>query len=397
MNLPQPHLLQRLGFKGHVASIRTQLLCSIACTTLPLAALHADTIVTSDTTQNGGAFPVSPPILFITHSNNPTLTLTNSASAIWPGAAIIGYLDGESGNLEILGGSGMINAGTPGTPIGVYAGVLVNQAEAYIGLGTNSTGTALVSGTGSQWHGFALFNGFYGSGQLTIENGGTVTNVLGVLGYAPSAHGSVQITGPGAQWSVSGQLVVGNAGPGELTVENSGRLFTAQTLVGAFSNSSSSVLVTGSDSIWTNAGSLTIGNNGASSNTVTITDQALLKQNSASLSFSLGGGTDNYLRLDGGYFAWQGDNTSNVIDLVSDGFFQVWDGADWVNADGSFLFDFGYFATDAEALDFTGYNGLGGYTILTTVPEPGTWALLGLGLTTLLLRRRRKGGSPDSR
>lgn len=389
MKTSPPSLLQHFGFKGSTAWMRKHLLCSIACATTPFSALQADTVVTTNTVQNGGMFPVTPPMLFISHSNDPTLTLTNGAGAVWPGSAVVGYLAGESGNLQILAGSGMIPAGTPGTPIGVYAGVLIHQAEAYIGLGTNSSGKVLVSGTNSQLQSFALFNGFYGSGELTVENGGFVSSVVSVLAYAPFASGSALITGPGSRWSVMGQLIVGSSGPGELTVENGGSLSSAQTIVGATNNSSSSVLVTGSNSIWTNTGSLTIGNYGASSNTVTISDQALFKQNSASLSLSVGGGTDNYLRLDGGYFAWQGNNTSNVSGLLSGGFIQVWDGLDWVDADGSFLFDFGYFATDAEALDFTGYNGLGGYTILTTVPEPGTWALLVLGAAVLFLKLRR--------
>lgn len=54
-------------------------------------------------------------------------------------------------------------------------------------------------------------------------------------------------------------------------------------------------------------------------------------------------------------------------------------------------FDLGYFATGEAAQEFTGYTGLGGYTILTTaVPEPGICVLIGLGAAVLLIFRRPK-------
>lgn len=53
-------------------------------------------------------------------------------------------------------------------------------------------------------------------------------------------------------------------------------------------------------------------------------------------------------------------------------------------------YSYTYFATNADARAFTGYDNLGGYTVLTPIPEPGAWSLLGLGGLGILFFRRRK-------
>lgn len=151
--------------------------------------------------------------------------------------------------------------------------------------------------------------------------------------------------------------------------------------------------VTGSGSQWLNTGNLRLGNNpSASGNALTIADGGLVKVGG---SLTVGGGTNNFLRLDRGFFALLNDQTSTVSNFITGGKVQTLSGTDWTVNKTPANFLLGYYATDEAAQAVTGYGGLGGYTILTTaaVPEPTTscMALTGLacGGYTMWRRRRR--------
>lgn len=158
------------------------------CPALLLAgamSLHgADTVITSNTTWNGGTHdPDQDAVLLISHgSNDPTLMLLNSASASWEGATVIGNRDGESGNLVIQSGSTVSNTGA-WAELGLYDDINVERGTGYIGLNIGSTGAVSVEGTGSMWTnsgdlilgGSSLTNETTGEGELAIEDGGIVS------------------------------------------------------------------------------------------------------------------------------------------------------------------------------------------------------------------------------
>ncbi|MFH1496891.1 MAG: hypothetical protein ABII82_03600, partial [Verrucomicrobiota bacterium] len=129
-------------------------------------------------------------------------------------------------------------------------------------------------------------------------------------------------------------------------------------------------------------------------NSLTVADGALVVVDGL---FSVSGGSEdsNFLRLDGGYLAWFGNRATELSQLLETGSIQAWDGESWIDADGSSLFDFGYFVNNEDAFAFTGYEGLGGYTILTAaaVPEPSAFATLaGCGALVVALSLRRASG-----
>ncbi|MDI4665373.1 autotransporter domain-containing protein, partial [Xanthobacter autotrophicus] len=141
--------------------------------------------------------------------------------------------------------------------LNVQSGGSVTGANVYIGNTTGSTGTATITGTGSQLTSTTnLIVGSSGTGALTVQNGGNVgsSNVIYVgnntgsngtlnvqsggsvtgasvyIGNNSGSNGSATITGAGSQLTASTSLSVGSSGTGALTVSDSGAVSTTGTL-----------------------------------------------------------------------------------------------------------------------------------------------------------------------
>src|SRR6266704_2622524 len=113
------------------------------------------------------------------------------------------------------------------------------------GVPTNSTSTridtitpnATVVGTaGAQATGLRV--GVFGAGALTIQNGGTVNNTLGIFADQAGSSGTATVDGAGSTWTNSSDFYVGHAGSGTLTIRNGGALSNVHGFVGNFSGSS---------------------------------------------------------------------------------------------------------------------------------------------------------------
>jgi len=130
----------------------------------------------------------------------------------------------------------------------------------------NSKGTATVTGTGSTWTNTDSLNvGSSGDGTLIVTNGGAVTSTDGHVGSAPSAKGSVTVRGAGSSWNMTGDLFLGAQGTGKLTIENGGSVSSNSGNIGRAGGppfGSGLVTVTGAGSTWTNTNELRVGNNG---------------------------------------------------------------------------------------------------------------------------------------
>lgn len=271
-----------------------------------------------------------------------------------------------------------------------------------IGFSDGSSGSVTVTGEGSTWTNSGdLTIGWDGSGEMLISNGGTVTSSSGRIGAFTGSSGSVTVTGTGSTWTNSGGLTIGEAGSGELLISEGGAVSSTNGFIGWSSATSASVIVTGAGSTWTHSGILFIGDSGLDefgdpipgrdgTRELVVSGNALVTIEDITI-----GSLDSFLRLDGGFFAWQGDNLTSLDDFLTDGEIQVWnmEAEAWENANGNPLFSFGYFATNAEALAFSGYEDLGGYTILTStaIPEPRYYAiLLSISGCMLFFARRRR-------
>ena len=112
--------------------------------------------------------------------------------------------------------------------------------------------------------------GANGTGMLTIQTGGTLTNSFGTIGNLPGGRGTVTVTGAGSSWSNTGSLVVGGQGMGTLTIQDGGTVTSSGGSVGLSAGSIGTVTVTGPGSSWINgpSGGLNIGSFGTGTLTI---------------------------------------------------------------------------------------------------------------------------------
>jgi T5SS/PEP-CTERM-associated repeat protein len=151
---------------------------------------------------------------------------------------------------------GNTSAGT----LAVDDGSVLSSLNATLGDAAGATGTATITGVGSQWiNGFPLYVGDFGSGTLRVEAGGQVRSAGGYLGNLPGSAGIATITGPGSTWTNSAELYVGRSGSGALRVEAGGQVISAAGLVGDIAYSTGTATVTGLGSQWAAGAALLVG------------------------------------------------------------------------------------------------------------------------------------------
>jgi T5SS/PEP-CTERM-associated repeat protein len=96
-------------------------------------------------------------------------------------------------------------------------------AWAVLGLGQNSTASAIVSGQGSSWTGMGFFLvGVGGAASVEITNGASVRSEEGNVGMDSGSTGTVTVSGAGSTWSTHFELCVGLSGEGSLAIADGG-------------------------------------------------------------------------------------------------------------------------------------------------------------------------------
>jgi T5SS/PEP-CTERM-associated repeat protein/autotransporter-associated beta strand protein len=156
-----------------------------------------------------------------------------------------GVIVGRSGNgiLNVRNGGTLITADGFDPTVSVFA-----NGDSMVGYDTMSTGTVEIDGAGSAWiNNKNLYVGWLGSGSLSISDGATVNNHLGVIGSAlvdSGSSGSVVVDGVGSTWINRSSLTVGD-GAGTLIVSNGGRVSAKSGFLGSNGNSSGVVTVDG--------------------------------------------------------------------------------------------------------------------------------------------------------
>lgn len=157
--------------------------------------------------------------------------------------------------------------------LAVDAGSTLNSRVAYLGYSSGATGTATISGNGSDWiNSWGFVVGREGSGSLRIESGGHVSSVglparghLGrsYLGFASGSNGEATVTGVGSQWTNTDNLYVGNSGNGTLRIESGGQVSDRLAYIGYASGATGDATVAGASSLWANYGNLYVGYEGS--------------------------------------------------------------------------------------------------------------------------------------
>ena len=215
-------------------------------------------------------------------------------------------------NLDLTGTRGAVGdlgAGYEGIgSLTIQGGVAVASANGYLGYMAGSAGTGTVSGPGSTWTIGAsgtLYIGYYGTGVLSVTNGGTVrsgssyvgytgTGTLNItnggtvssssryIGYGSGSTGTVTVDGAGSTWATSNELYVGEAGNGTLNITNGGTVLVTQTTWVAFSNGGTgTVTVSDPGSTLSSGNLLLIGQVGAG--TLNITNGGVVNSSESQL------------------------------------------------------------------------------------------------------------------
>ena len=190
---------------------------------------------------------------YVGYKSNGSITIDQSGSAGGSLASSAAYIGGYSnsyntavGTVTIIGGaspsnwtnSGILYVGDYGTGnLSLQSGGSLSTTTGYIGYNTdgNCNGTASIdgaySGTPSTWttNSNAIYVGYNHTGALNITNGGSVTDSYGYIGgYSTTASGSGTVTVDGmndstpSTWSDSNSVYVGYNGTGALNITNGG-------------------------------------------------------------------------------------------------------------------------------------------------------------------------------
>ena len=177
-------------------------------------------------------------------TNDGTVEVTGAGSTLTTNVQIlVGSLG--SGELDIKAG-GSVSAGSYfsiGGDAGDSGTVTIDGANS--SLSSTSTISVGVSGDGS----LTLTNGASaqtggdlqvgwlnsnsptvgGTGTFVIETGSTAQSDYGDIGGIGGSDGTVTIDGAGSEWTITNQLLLGDAGSGSLTIENSATLISQNT------------------------------------------------------------------------------------------------------------------------------------------------------------------------
>jgi T5SS/PEP-CTERM-associated repeat protein len=225
--------------------VSSTLLATIALVAASAVSTHAQTNWTGAVSSDW----------FLGNNWNPALFPRQTDDAIintmTPNATVISSPGAIAQNLSVgPNGTGMLT---------IQAGGTLNTSFGTIGNLPGGLGTVTVAGAGSNWfNAGTVVVGGLGTGTLTIQDGGTANSAGGSVGLAAGSTGTVTVTGPGSGWfnGPGGELNIGSFGTGALTVANGGTVFnfTAFTAnIGTGAGSQGTVTVTGAGSSWINS------------------------------------------------------------------------------------------------------------------------------------------------
>ena len=178
----------------------------------------------------------------------------------------------------------------------------MNSNGGSVGLTPTGTGTVTVTGPGSSWINgpTGLSVGTFGTGTLTIANGGKFINILAGddtnIGRFAGSQGTVTVTGAGSSWSSTPTVNIGNRGTGTLTIADGGVVNVVGPIV-----------------IATNVGSIGTLNIGAGAGNPAAAPGTLT---APSLAFGAGTGTLNFNHTSANYVfapAISGNGGVNVL------------------------------------------------------------------------------------
>lgn len=225
-----------------------------------LAAGPADTVVEEGTLElKGGSISHEDANVVVGTTNGKTgKLLISDGGDIVSRRGLIGDVSGSSGEVVVTGKDSLwqnservlVGNDGAGTLTIENGGKVVSGAFSAVGWGDGSTGTATITGTGSEWKFLEQLDiGSSGKGELTVSDGGKLTGDIVYVGAYGSGEGTLTITGKGSVAALTDDMMVGNdEGQGKLTVSDGALLTSARLVLGNLEDSTGNVTVTGSGS-----------------------------------------------------------------------------------------------------------------------------------------------------
>jgi T5SS/PEP-CTERM-associated repeat protein/autotransporter-associated beta strand protein len=229
--------------------------------------------------QNGGIVPgvagtLAVSILDVGYLGNGALRI-RTGGRVSSGSASISFFGGSTGIVTVDGATGVVPGGATWTNTGalfvgfagfgtgsgtlnIVNGGMVSSATSSIGSG-NATGIATVDNSTWTNTGF-LRVGDGGTGELYIQNHGTVGDSIGAIGAGTPSNstpssGTVRVDN--ATWTNADDLYLGSSSNGTLIVLNGGKVSNNSAYLGYEASSTGAADV--NNSTWTNAGALIVG------------------------------------------------------------------------------------------------------------------------------------------
>ena len=245
-----------------------------------------------ENTKGGLAFSA---LTAIGDNDAGTLRIETGSTVHSNDSAIVGRSSGGDGLVEIDGSGSSWNVSERLTVGDVSTGevriedggTLNTGVDAFsfarIAEGSGSNGTVTVEGDDSFWdHNGNLIVGESGSGFLNVLDGGDVISAFTNIAMQAGSS-NVNVDGTGSTWNDSIQIVVGKLGLGSLTVSRGAVVSSPSTIVGDDNGGAGDVTVAGIDAQW-NTGGISIGSAGNAS--VRVSDGGIINAGFTTLASS---------------------------------------------------------------------------------------------------------------
>ncbi len=188
----------------------------------------------------------------LTVNQGAKMTLAGLEIAEWENTSATVVLDGSGSSIDTTANVGVGLRGSGALTISGGAKLHALISASTLGQwGTNASGTALVTGTGSSWTSdYGINIGNDGRGVLSVENGGSVVAHDITIAAGSFSSGDVTVTGPGSHLGLidNGGFSVGANGFGSLTVTNHGDVTSSDITAGDGPTGVGQIAVTGAGS-----------------------------------------------------------------------------------------------------------------------------------------------------
>lgn len=135
---------------------------------------------------------------------------TSSDYEFAPALSGFGYVDVVAGDTTLTGDS----SGLSGS-VSIVGGSLTVKGRLGGSMSVNG-GNALITGPGADWA--TGTNAYVSEGNLTIDNGGQLSDSEAHIGEPSGKTGTAMVTGSSSKWTSSGQFHIGGLGDGTLTI-----------------------------------------------------------------------------------------------------------------------------------------------------------------------------------